>query len=65
MLRSEGWELYLLKFNDLLKQYGATLETSHDLQVEVPRAQGAMQALGKIHNEMLDLKNENLEEKNG
>jgi hypothetical protein len=49
-----------------MKQYGGVLQSSKDLQVEVPRAQGALEVLTKLHNRMIEFsKDEEMEDVNG
>lgn len=66
LFQHPGWEIYLNLWNDLMKQYGGVLQSSKDLQVEVPRAQGALEVLTKLHNRMIEFsKDEELEDVNG
>jgi hypothetical protein len=56
--------VYNRLWNDLVQQYGGSLQTER-APWKLYKAQGAVEALSKIHNRMIELKEEKLEEKDG
>jgi hypothetical protein len=54
--------VYNRLWNDLVQQYGGSLQTER-APWKLYKAQGAVEALSKIHNRMIELKEEKLEEK--